>query len=161
MALPLETEARTKVSMTEVYPLTLECITSASKASGMPLAALLGILATEGGRMGEALSNTNGTWDMGAFQINTCHITTLANMGMTAHSVLTDGRVNAHVAAWLLRKEYMRTGDIWQAIGAYHSRTPAKAYAYVVKVQKHLHMLQKQGLSILPFVHKEYDHESQ
>ena len=58
-------------------PLTWECVIGAAKRFNLPLAALVGILATEGGKTGEALSNTNGTWDLGGFQVNTCHVNEL------------------------------------------------------------------------------------
>ena len=52
-------------------------------------------------------------------------------MGIAPDAVLRDGRINAYAAAWLLRKEYQRTGSLWQAIGAYHSRTPHRRDAYI------------------------------
>jgi hypothetical protein len=58
--------------------------------------------------------------------------------------------VNAHAAAWLLRREYERTGDIWAAVGAYHSRTPHLNNAYVGRVKKHLARLKREGFSALP-----------
>ena len=115
----------------------------------MPVAALFGILATEGGNTGEALSNRNGTWDMGPFQVNTAHVNELSAMGIATETVLRDGCVNAYAAAWLLRKEYRRTGDLWQAIGAYHSRTPQRRDAYIRRVQAHLERLRREGLFTL------------
>jgi len=138
---------RAKVSVPVSAPLTLNCIADAAQASGLPLAALVGILAAEGGRTGEALSNANGTWDMGNFQINTVHVNELAAMGIDPDLVLHDGCVNAHAAAWVLKKEYARTGDIWKAIGAYHSRTPHRRDAYVARVKDHLIRLGKRGLT--------------
>lgn len=99
--------------------------------------------------MGEALSNTNGTWDLGCFQINTVHVNELAAMGITPETLLRDGCVNAYAAAWLLRKEYERTGDLWLAIGAYHSRTPHRRDAYIRKVRTNLEELRRRGISSL------------
>ena len=105
---------------------------------------------TEGGKTGKALRNTNGTWDMGPFQINTVHVDTLAAMGIAPEAVLQDGCVNAYAAAWLLRREYLRTGDIWQAIGAYHSRTPHRRDAYMARVRANLEKLHRRGIAMLP-----------
>ena len=90
---------RAKVVLPPLRPLTVECVFDAARASGMPAAALFAILATEGGKTGEALSNRNGTWDLGPFQINTVHLDALAAMGISPDAVLRDGRVNAYAAA--------------------------------------------------------------
>lgn len=141
---------RARVTLPQTRPLTAACVLDAARAGGLPAAALFGILATEGGKTGEALRNTNGTWDMGPFQINTVHVDTLAAMGIAPESVLQDGCVNAYAAAWLLRREYLRTGDIWQAIGAYHSRTPHRRDAYMARVRANLEKLHRRGIAMLP-----------
>jgi len=125
---------RTRIALPPTRPLTLSCVVDAARARGLPLAALLGILATENGRMGEALDNKNGTWDL----------------GIAPEAVLRDGRVNAHAAAWLLHKEYQRIGDLWQAIGAYHSRTPHRRDAYIQRVKNNLVKLEREGIFTLP-----------
>lgn len=140
---------RMKVALPPMRPLTVDCVLDAARVSGMPVAALFAILATEGGKTGEALSNKNGTWDLGPFQVNTVHLRELAAMGISPDAVLRDGRVNAHAAAWLLHKEYRRTGNLWQAIGAYHSRTPHRRDAYIRRVQANLKKLRQKGLSML------------
>ena len=136
-------------------PLTADCVLAAARVSGMPAAALFAILATEGGKTGEALSNKNGTWDLGGFQINTVHLKELAAMGISPDAVLRDGRVNAYAAAWLLRKEYRRTGNLWQAIGAYHSRTPYRRDAYIRRVKNNLERLRREGLFTLSALERE------
>ena len=138
---------RNVVAVSPTRALSLDCIMTAARASDVPLAALVGILAAEGGRTGQALSNDNGTWDLGPFQLNTCHTTELASMGVSAEQVLRDGCMNAHAAAWLLRKEYNRTGEIWSAVGAYHSRTPSFQDVYIARVKGHLIRLNQKGLS--------------
>ena len=140
---------RARVVFPPMRPLTADCVVDAARASGMPVAALFAILATEGGKTGQALSNRNGTWDMGPFQVNTAHVNELAAMGIAPETVLCDGRINAYAAAWLLRKEYRRTGDLWEAIGAYHSRTPQRRDAYVRRVQANLERLSREGLFTL------------
>ena len=140
---------RAKVAFPPLHPLTADCVLDAARVSGMPAAALFAILATEGGKTGEALSNKNGTWDLGPFQVNTVHLKELAAMGISPDVVLRDGRVNAHAAAWLLRKEYRRTSNLWQAIGAYHSRTPHRRDAYIRRVKSNLERLKREGIVTL------------
>ena len=146
---------RTKVALPPLRPLTVDCVLDAARISGMPVAALFAILATEGGKTGEALSNKNGTWDLGPFQVNTVHLRELAAMGISPDAVLRDGRVNAHAAAWLLHKEYRRTGNLWQAIGAYHSRTPHRRDAYIRRVKSNLERLKREGIVTLSALERE------
>lgn len=146
---------RMKVALPPMRPLTVDCVLDAARISGMPVAALFAILATEGGKTGEALSNKNGTWDLGPFQVNTVHLRELDAMGISPDAVLRDGRVNAHAAAWLLRKEYRRTGNLWQAIGAYHSRTPHRRDAYIRRVKNNLERLKREGIVTLSALERE------
>ena len=146
---------RAKVVFPPMHPLTADCVLDAARASGMPVAALFAILATEGGKTGEALSNKNGTWDLGGFQVNSVHLNELATMGIAPETVLRDGRVNAYAAAWLLRKEYRRTGNLWHAIGAYHSRTPHRRDAYIRRVKSNLERLRREGIVTLSVLERE------
>ena len=146
---------RAKVAFPPLRPLTADCVLDAAHSSGMPAAALFAILATEGGKTGEALSNKNGTWDMGPFQVNTVHLNELAAMGISPDAVLRDGRVNAYAAAWLLRKEYRRTGNLWRAIGTYHSRTPHRRDAYIRRVKSNLERLRREGVFTLSVLERE------
>ena len=79
---------RMKVALPPMRPLTADCVLDAARVSGMPVAVLFAILATEGGKMGEALSNKNGTWDMGPFQVNSVHLNELAAMGISPDACL-------------------------------------------------------------------------
>ena len=146
---------RARVVFPPMRPLTTDCVLDAARVSGMPAAALFAILATEGGKTGEALSNKNGTWDIGPFQVNTVHLNELAAMGISPDAVLRDGRVNAYAAAWLLRKEYRRTGNLWQAIGTYHSRTPHRRDAYIRRVKSNLERLRREGIFTLSVLERE------
>ncbi len=65
---------RAKVAFPPLHPLTADCVLDAARVSGMPVAALFAILATEGGKTGEALSNKNGTWDLEHFDFNFLYI---------------------------------------------------------------------------------------
>jgi hypothetical protein len=77
--------------------------------------------------------NTDGSVDMGAFQINSTHLPDLARYGVTAAS-LADGCVSAYVAAWHYRRQVDRFGNTWLAVGAYHSRTAARSAWYANRI---------------------------
>ena len=77
--------------------------------------------------------NGNGSVDIGAFQINSIHLPELARHGI-ARASLADGCVSADVAAWHYRRQVELQGDGWQAVGAYHSRTAARAAWYANQI---------------------------
>ena len=77
--------------------------------------------------------NANGSVDVGAFQINSIHLPELARLGI-ARTALADGCVCAEVAAWHYRRQVDLQGDGWQAVGAYHSRTAARAAWYANQI---------------------------
>jgi hypothetical protein len=138
-------QARSVVSVPAVRNLTPDCVAEAARKHDVPLAALMGILVAEGGTVGEAKRNANGSWDLGPMQINTCNLDELAAQGFSPEEILRDGCVNAHAAAWILRREYLRAGNIWTAIGTYHSRTPSLRDAYAARVRKHLARMARMG----------------
>jgi hypothetical protein len=77
--------------------------------------------------------NANGSIDVGAFQINSVHLSELGRYRIGA-SALADGCVSAEVAAWHYRRQVDRDGDSWQAVGAYHSRHPVLAARYANQI---------------------------
>ena len=92
--------------------------------------------------------NANGSVDVGAFQINSVHLSELGRYGIARES-LTDGCVSADVAAWHYRRQIERLGDGWPAVGAYHSRTAARAAWYANQIAAILmrwHVMQRAAL---------------
>lgn len=77
--------------------------------------------------------NTDGSIDLGAFQINSVHLPELTRYGID-RTALTDGCVSAEVAAWHYRRQVELHGPGWQAVGAYHSQTPARAAWYANQI---------------------------
>lgn len=77
--------------------------------------------------------NTNGTIDIGAFQINSMHLSELAKYGVDKAALL-DGCTAAYVGAWHYKKQIKQYGNTWQAVGAYHSRTPARSAWYANQI---------------------------
>jgi hypothetical protein len=77
--------------------------------------------------------NANGSVDIGAFQINSVHLSELGRYGID-RAALADGCTNADVAAWHYRRQIERLGNSWQAVGAYHSATPAHSAWYANRI---------------------------
>ncbi len=155
---PCQILARAKVAMPDPTPLTESCVVRAATAANIPLPIMYGILATEGGKVGEAWDNTNGTWDIGPFQVNTCHLNDLAKLGVRPETIMQSGCVNAYAAAWIIKQNLKQTkGDLWEAVGWYHSRTPWRKHAYIKKVKNNMARIERKGLSILPIVRDRYE----
>lgn len=81
--------------------------------------------------------NRNGTRDLGALQINTAHLPRLRRYGLDEQALM-EPCTNAYVGAWLLREQMDRLGNTWQAVGAYHSQTPALNLRYALQIQRTL-----------------------
>ena len=94
--------------------------------------------------------NANGSLDVGAFQINSIHLSELGRYGIDRASLL-DGCVSADVAAWHYRRQIDQLGDTWLAVGAYHSRTPARAAGYANRVASLLMRWNATPTGALPF----------
>lgn len=115
------------------------CLLLASNTYQVPPAVMIGIMQVEGGHVGQAHMNTNGTYDLGPMQVNTLWMGNLARMWhvntRTAHTwVRDDGCVNVHVAAWILKQKIAETGSLYGGIAHYHSATPILGARYAAKV---------------------------
>lgn len=115
------------------------CLMMAAQHYSVPPAVLIGIYQVEGGRVGQEVSNTNGTYDLGPMQINTIWLPQLAaKWGVSVPTarkwVRDDACTNVGVAAWILRNHLNETGDLTQAIGNYHSKTPKFGTIYKRRV---------------------------
>ncbi|MCP1213814.1 transglycosylase SLT domain-containing protein [Acetobacter okinawensis] len=119
------------------------CAIDAANQYRISVPLFLGILATEGGRVGQTVRNHNGTYDMGPAQINSSHLPELANKGITRDQIVNDGCLNVHIGAWILARELgnetpLHPKEFWQRVGNYNSRTPEYNQAYQLKVWKHV-----------------------
>lgn len=138
-----EAFARERVQVEKSSSLDIEYLEQLSHAHDVPLWVLLGVLSAEKGKVGEAFQNNNGTWDLGAYQINTIHINEIVKMGIDPFAVLSDAKVNANIAAYILSQHLAQNKDIWKAIGTYHSRTPHIQARYIESVKAHVKALQR------------------
>ncbi len=121
-------------------PLTAICLATAAQAYQIPSTYLYAILAVEGGRVGEAVHNRNGTDDLGPFQINTAWGPALGRywhlpVERALEQVRDDGCANAIIASAILKKMLIESrGDFPKAIGFYHSHSQGLANSYRDKV---------------------------
>ncbi len=74
--------------------------------------------------------NSNGTVDVGLMQINSIWADQLG----PTWDRLSDPCTNVMVGAWILSRCIKDYGSSWQAVGCYHSRTPAKRDAYAARI---------------------------
>lgn len=102
-----------------------QCIVEVSEAYRVDPLLMRAIREHERGDIGKKNPNTDGSWDLGPFQINTIHLPELwENFGITKHQVMHDPCINAAVAAWHLRNKINEVGgDIWKGVAWYHSKT--------------------------------------
>lgn len=115
------------------------CVFAAAQTYAVPPSVILGVLHVEGGKVGSASANTNGTHDLGPMQINTIWVPQLAKYWRvpeaTAHRMVRDNAcVNIGVGAWILRSKMNETGSLYRGIAHYHSATPDKGSRYRDKV---------------------------
>ncbi|OUI97556.1 conjugal transfer protein TrbN, partial [Acetobacter sp. DsW_54] len=73
------------------------CAVNAASQYRISVPLFLGLLATEGGHVGQIVKNTNGTYDMGPAQINSSHLRELAARGITRDQIINDGCLNIHI----------------------------------------------------------------
>lgn len=124
------------------------CLSLAAQNYHIPPAVLVGILHVEGGRIGQQVGNSNGSYDLGPMQVNTLWVPQLARAWnvhpkIAARWVRDDGCTNVNVAAWILRQHLDETRSLSKAISYYHSRTPHLGAKYKRKV---VDVLRRKGL---------------
>ena len=117
------------------------CLMMAAQTYDVPPAVLVGIMTVEGGKVGQEVRNTNGSYDMGPMQINTIWLPELAkhwgvNNETARKWIRDDPCTNIGVSAWILKKHLNSTGSLSKAISYYHSRTPRLGKAYKKRVVK-------------------------
>lgn len=127
------------------------CLLSAATAYGVDYPLLHAIYAVEGGRDGLVSQNTNGSQDLGRMQINTLWVGVIAKEAGVSEEkayqrLRDDGCYNAKFAAWILKTEQVRTGDYWQGVGHYHSRTPKLRDSYIKHVVDRVRQLYGDGI---------------
>lgn len=141
----------------------MACIDAAGRAHTVPPAILVVLLEVEGGRLGEVSPNKdkNGdikSVDIGPMQVNDAWLPKLAAHWRAskeaAYLALRDEFcANIEGGAWILRQALDEAkGDLWEAIGLYHSHTESHKAEYLGKVLLRAQDLQRRGFSELAAV---------
>lgn len=133
--------------MIPIIKLTAACVLSAASHQNIPAPIMWGLLATEGGTEGKQHINTNGSYDIGPFQINdqAGWVQKLAyyqfggNYALARETIKNNGCYNAEVSAWVMKQAINEAkGNLALAIGYYNSHTPEKMALYQANFTKRL-----------------------
>lgn len=122
------------VSALVIHGVPIECINEAAITYQVPASLILSVLSVEGGDVGTASPNRNGTYDYGPMQINTIWLSKIKPYGYTRDMIQYDPCANVKVGAWILSTNIADARDMWYGIGGYHSYTPKLNYAYQNKI---------------------------
>lgn len=130
-----------------------ECIKKAAQKFQLPELLLKAIRDVEGGKIGMAKRNRNGSFDLGPYQINTIWLAELKNdyPWLNWQTVAHDACVNSFIAAKILRTHIDKTpNDLWAAVGNYHYHHKAsltRHHKYAIKVMRRYMALLKQKIT--------------
>jgi soluble lytic murein transglycosylase-like protein len=111
------------------------CINEAAIEFNIPAKLIIAILNIEHGKAGQAIRNTNGTYDLGPMQINTLWLTELQKYSITKEDIQFNPCINVKLGAWLLSKAIASESNLLKGIGDYHSHTTKHNNYYVQKVK--------------------------
>ncbi len=120
-----------------VSPVTVACLVDAAHSQHVPLAAVVAIMAAEGGQVGHVALNRNGTYDLGPGQINSSWLRPLAERRISESMIRNNGCINVMASAWIFRQALVEMkGNVWAAIGRYNSRSGALSLKYQRRVYR-------------------------
>ncbi|CND60848.1 transglycosylase SLT domain-containing protein [Yersinia enterocolitica] len=119
------------INETDFYsyrPASIECVIEASRRQGVPANILLSLASLESGKNGQRVTNTNGSVDIGHFQLNTINWKDGKFAGVldiSENDVALRGCYNAELAAWILKSRINENNgqDFWTRVANYHSKT--------------------------------------
>jgi soluble lytic murein transglycosylase-like protein len=111
------------------------CSVEAAVKYNVPANLILAVAQVEGGRPGQYVEDSNGTYDVGTMQFNTAYLRDLGKYGITAKDVAAPGCYAYDLAAWRLRGQILHDpGDFWTKAADYHSTTPCYNAEYRAKL---------------------------
>lgn len=124
-------------------PVTMQCVLNAAIQRNVPANVLLAIEQIEGGSLGLAKPNKNGTLDFGPWQINSTHLKELSDYGVpkevSKYYLMHDGCYGAEYAAYRLQKCFadpdLQGKGFWTRAACYHSKTPKYNLIYQGKLR--------------------------
>lgn len=112
----------------------IECINQAAVVYHVPAALIISVLGTEGGKVGMAMLNSNGTYDYGPMQINSIWLSRLKPYGITKQQLQYDPCINVAVGTWILSTRIADSKELWQGVASYHSYWLPENLRYRTKV---------------------------
>lgn len=124
-------------------PVTYQCLMQESIKQRIHPALLYAVRKAENGKVGQAVSNKNGTRDLGPMQLNEINLKEIAKHAIAleggvdavSEQLKNNGCFNISAGAWFLRKKINEAGgDVWKGVGLYHSNTPHLAAKYINRV---------------------------
>lgn len=111
------------------------CVNQAAETYAVPAELILAIIFVEGGENGIAMPNKNGTFDYGVMQINSSWLPHLADQFSTSsYQLQYNACANVMIGTWILKQNLENNANLLEAIGDYHSHTPALNYDYAQQV---------------------------
>jgi hypothetical protein len=125
------------------------CILGAAWVHDVPPAAMVVLLMVEGGRLGMRSPNTNGTGDLGPFQVNEIWLPKIARYWDVPEAearrlVRDDLCANAEAAAWIFGMNLRDSnGKLWEGVARYHSMRPDLQGAYLSKALRAVRQLRR------------------
>jgi len=122
------------VSGLVIHDVPIECINQAAVVYHVPLSLVISVLLTEGGKVGMARQNTNGTYDYGPMQINTVWLSKLQQYNITREDIQYNPCTNVWVGTWILSQRIADSKDLAYGIGSYNSYSLPQNYRYRTKV---------------------------
>jgi len=121
-------------------PATIDCVMEAATKQGVAVNVLLALASIEGGKNGQWVKNSNGSYDIGHFQINTIHWKRggafYQHPEITPLAVANRGCYNAELSAWLLNRaiHLSKKTNYWNKAADYHSATWVYNQVYARKL---------------------------
>ena len=112
----------------------IECINQAAVVYHVPATLIISVLGTEGGKVGSAMPNSNGTYDYGPMQINSIWLEKLKPYGITKEQLQYDPCVNVAVGSWILSTRIADSKELWHGVASYHSYYLPENTRYRTKV---------------------------
>ncbi len=126
-----------------VQGIPIECINRAATTYYIPAKVIISVLATEGGKIGDARLNRNGTYDYGPMQVNSSWLSKIARYGYTQQLLQYDPCVNVMAGTWILSTKMVKANDYWSGVANYHSFTPSLNARYKMKVLSYYQLISK------------------
>ena len=118
-----------------IHGVPVDCINQAAVEYMVPAELIISVLMIEGGHIGDANPNQNGTYDYGPMQINSIWLDKIASYGYTQQMIQYNPCANVAVGTWILSQAISDSNDFWQGVGDYHSHSYYQNTIYRAKVE--------------------------